>query len=135
MFFRRRLKHLVSWIASLAILLAALAPALSHALQRDVPGGWTEICTVTGAKLVKTVDARADTADAGQPASDDAGLHGLKHCPYCATHSTALGLPPAAGASPLLLSGGAEVPELFLLAPRTLFAWASAQPRAPPLKA
>lgn len=121
---------MVSWIACFAILLSALAPAISHAVQRNAPEGWTEICSVTGAKLV-----RVDGSSSSEPGSDDSQAHVFEHCPYCSVHTEVLGLPPAAAAGVALVSLGSPVPELFLLAPRTLFAWAHAQPRAPPLKA
>lgn len=121
---------MVSWIACFAILLSALAPAISHAVQRDAPAGWTEICSFTGAKLV-----RLDDGGSGKPEPGQSQAHVLEHCPYCALHVDALGLPPAAPAGPELLPLSFHVPELFLLAPHTLHAWASAQPRAPPLQA
>ena len=124
----RRLCELVSWIACFAILLAALAPALSHAVQRDVPAGWIEICSVTGAKLVRIDDGAPSPSESGQQPT-----HADTHCPYCALHVDALGLPPSAPATVNLWALSFHVPELFLLAPRPLFAWASAQPRAPPL--
>ncbi len=83
-----------------------------------------EICSVTGTKLV------ALEVDNGP--SDLPNPHLLKHCPYCSLHSTQLGLPPAPPAIPALLDLQFETPKLFLFAPRTLFAWASAQARAPP---
>lgn len=129
MFLSRHFKAMVSWMACLAILLSALAPAISHAVQRDAPEGWVEICSVTGAKMV-----RVDDASTPKPGTEESQSHVFKHCPYCSVHTDALGLPPAPPASLALMSLDTFVPALFLLAPRTLFAWASAQPRAPPLK-
>jgi hypothetical protein len=124
----RRLRALTSWIACFAILLSALAPTLSHAFRGNVPAGWIEICSATGAKLIK-LDALGKSTDQGS------GDQSMKHCSYCSTHTTVLGLPPAAPAGLILDTLAFHVPELFLAAPRTLFAWASAQPRAPPLNA
>ena len=131
MVFGRRLKALTSWFACFAILLSALGPALSHAVSARAPAVWSEICGVSGARLVEL-----DTAtDAGKSTDEGSGVHALKHCPFCATHAGASGLPPAAPTG-LTLDGLAfHLPELFLAAPRTLFAWVSAQPRAPPLNA
>ncbi|MCZ8076141.1 MAG: DUF2946 domain-containing protein [Paucibacter sp.] len=128
----------VSWVACAAILLSALAPAISHAVvQRDAADVWVEICSVTGAKLVRLDTGSASAVDSQQadspPPHESTPVHTYKHCPYCAIHSDGLGLPPPAMAEPALLSLGHAVPALFLHAPRTLFAWASAQPRAPPL--
>lgn len=117
---------MVSWTACFAILLMALAPTISHAVRGDAPTGWAEICSVTGAKLISLDDTASSQPDSGE-------AQALAHCPYCSLHSSTPGMPPAppAGLAPMPL--GFELPELFLLAPRTLFAWASAQPRAPPL--
>lgn len=131
----RRFKALISWIASFAILLSALGPTLSHAFRADVPAGWIEICSITGAKLVRAyADADVGLDAAGKSSPVDPSAHALKHCPYCASHVTVLGMPPVPMAGLSLNTLGFHVPEFFLTAPRTLFAWASAQPRAPPLK-
>lgn len=118
-------RRLTSWIAVLAILLASLAPALSHALATATGTSWVEICTTQGSKWIQ----------AGEDGSErsPASAHVLDHCPFCSLHAPTLGLPPATllGQLPLQLSH--EVPRAFLFAPRTLHAWLSAQPRAPPL--
>jgi Protein of unknown function (DUF2946) len=119
---------MVSWIACFAILLMALVPAISHAVRPDAPTGWAEICSVTGAKLVPLDDTATSEPGSGEPQ-----VQALEHCPYCSLHSSALGMPPTPPAGLALMTLAFEHPELFWLAPRTLFAWASAQPRAPPL--
>ena len=119
-------RTIVAWIACLALLLASLAPSIAQALQRGGPGTWTEVCTVLGSKLV-AVDGRTDDSAPAVPAK-----HLLQHCPFCSLHVTALGMPPAPLSVPALAPLGFTVPELMLVAPRTLFAWATAQPRAPP---
>ncbi|UXH77568.1 DUF2946 domain-containing protein [Roseateles amylovorans] len=132
----RRLSVFASWIACFAILLTALAPTLSHAFRPDVPAGWIEICSATGAKLIRADDGLGlKTEASGKSDSDSTADHAVKHCPYCSSHATALGLPPAASSGVIALSLGHAVPKLFLTAPRTLFAWAAAQPRGPPLNA
>lgn len=117
--------RLTCWIAALAILLASLAPSLSHALASAANSNWIEVCTTQGAKWVQAGDEGSKQA----PAS----AHVLEHCPYCSLHAPALGLPPAGDRVHLPLRLGDEVPLAFLAAPRTLHAWVSAQPRAPPL--
>jgi hypothetical protein len=140
MFGGRQIKRLACWMACLALLWGALAPVLSHLVQRDVPAGWVEICSVTGAKLVRLDDgagrsgAAADTAAPAEP-TERSRLHVTTHCPYCALHVDALGLPPAAPAAPAMLSPSPPRPEPLRLTPRTPRTWASAQPRAPPLNA
>lgn len=126
---RRRLK-LVSWIACLAMLLSALVPALSHAFV-SADAGWMEICSASGAKFVR-IDGSGEK-QSGSPKSPL--LHATDHCPSCGLHVADMDLPPAPPAelaAPLLPAH--DVPALFLHAPRTLHAWATAQPRAPPLK-
>ncbi|MET0351555.1 MAG: DUF2946 domain-containing protein [Rhizobacter sp.] len=121
----RSTRRLVSWIACLAILVGALAPALSHALQSPDGSTWVEVCSALGARLVQ-VDAADDTSSPA-PAGPL-----LEHCPYCSLHASDLALPPAALPIPVFLTARAGPPERFFSSPRTLFAWAAAQPRAPP---
>lgn len=118
-------RRLTSWIAALAILLASLAPALSHALASATGADWIEICTIQGSKWVQAGEDGSERA----PAS----AHVLEHCPYCSLQTPTLGLPPVTQrvAVPPRLSHA--VPRAFLSAPRTLHAWVRAQPRAPPL--
>jgi hypothetical protein len=119
-------RELASWIAVLAILMAALAPAISHALGTQGVASWTEVCTAQGSKWVQ---GDSDAADGSVPAAE----HALEHCPYCSIHSSTIGIP----AAPLLDLAAADLahatPSAFLAAPHTLHAWLSAQPRAPPL--
>ena len=117
-------RRLHTWIAALAILLAAIAPSLSHALGTAETGSWFEICSSQGSKWI------ADDPD-GSPLAPAAG-HVLEHCPYCSMHAPALGLPPAPGLLPLRIEGHGEFPPTFYAAPHTLHAWVSARPRAPP---
>ena len=105
--------------------MASLAPALSHALASATGANWIEICTTQGAKWIQAGEDGSERA----PASG----HALEHCPYCSLHAPALGLPPATDLAPLPLGLCHEVPLAFLSAPRTLHAWVSALPRAPPL--
>lgn len=118
-------RRLTGWIAALAILLASLAPALSHALASATGTPWIEICTTQGSKWIQ----------AGEDGSErtPGSAHVLDHCPYCSLHAPMLGLPPAEHPSQLPLVLSHETPLAFLSAPRTLHAWVRAQPRAPPL--
>jgi hypothetical protein len=127
----RLLRVVISWIACTAMLMGALAPAISHAALRDVPAGWVEICSVTGAKFVRAVEGGTRS----QEPVESPVSHAMQHCPYCALHAPLTGLPPAQPAGLRLLALGFEQPALFLQSPRPLFAWASAQPRAPPARA
>ena len=120
-----RAHRLALWIASLAILFGTLAPAALQALSA-AGGAWAEVCTASGARWIRV----GDTAPSEKPAG--AG-HVLGHCPLCGLHTPTLGLPPAHESGLPSAAAGFAVPALFLAAPRPLFAWLSAQPRAPPV--
>jgi len=117
--------RLTSWIAVLAILLASLAPSLSQAFASGTGSNWVEVCTTQGSKWITPGDDGTKRAPAA--------AHVLDHCPYCSVHAPTLGLPPVVSLTRLPLQLAHEVPRAFLAAPRTLHAWVTAQPRAPPL--
>ncbi len=124
---RKHLRRFVG-LALTAMLSLSLLPAVAHALNLAQGDNMalSEICTPQGTQWVG-LD--------GQPVSDDTPMTGVEHlddCPYCARASSAAGLPPALPVLLLAPSAGTSAPPLFFRAPRTLFAWASAQPRAPP---
>ncbi len=116
-----------SWIACFAILMASLAPSISHAVAaaHGTPNAWMEVCTVAGSKMVM-VDVE-QTA----PATNEQSVH-FEHCPFCLSHAGTVGLPPAADFVMPVVSGDHVLPSLFYQSSRPLFAWAVAQPRAPP---
>lgn len=117
------------WIACFTILLASLAPSISHAVAAATgdSNSWIEICTVAGNKLVNV-----DTSHNHQtPAPADKATH-LEHCPFCLNHAVSTVLPPEADFVVPVIEGSHVLPSLFYQASRPLFAWAAAQPRAPP---
>lgn len=120
-------------IASLAILMAALAPSVSHALVAFGGDGsfWAEVCSAAGIKLVK-VDANKSEA-----AHDNKEHHkaasAFEHCPFCSNHAGMAGLPPPSVDVLPIASGSLPHPPLFYQSPRPLFVWANAQSRAPPV--
>lgn len=119
----RRLFRQATWLAICAMLGLALAPTVSHALAASGPGSpWAEICSVAGGKVV-VADAAGSQADAG--------AH-LGHCPLCGQIGSAPVLPSAEFAPGRIDGAHQHRPALFFHAPRPLFAWAAAQPRAPP---
>lgn len=124
----KSMHRMTAWIAFCAILLASLAPSISHvvAAAKGTPNGWMEICTVTGAKLVQIDDGKSHT-----PSSGDKNLH-FEHCPFCLNHAVAAGMPPGDFVLPVV-AGTSVVPLLFYQASYPLFAWTTAQPRAPPV--
>jgi hypothetical protein len=124
----RTMRRFTAWIASFAILLAALAPSISQAMTAasHMSNEWAEVCTVSGAKLMKV----------GDSSPSKSGTHKMshfEHCPFCLSHAVALGLPPDTDMKLPLAAGTHILPTLFYQAQRPLFAWAAAQPRAPPV--
>lgn len=114
-----------TWLALIAVLALAFAPTVSRALAfANGEAAWAEVCTPLGMKLqsVAAAGEEAPAADLGQ----------VEHCGFCGFSAGAAPLPvlPTQG---LVLAAAVQArPSLFLQAPRTLFAWLSAQPRAPP---
>ena len=119
-------RALTSWVATLAFLMAALAPSISHALGKNGTL-LVDVCSSVGAKWVPPVGNSTDQV----PAQGD--LHSVEPCPYCSLHASFLAAPP----TPVVLvrecSHYALLPNGNPVPPRTLYAWSSAQPRAPPL--
>jgi len=115
------------WIACFAILLNALVPTISHALnalQSHSPQ--IEICTTDGVKYIN--------ADGSSPAKSplDSTLHHLEHCPYCVGDAATPPLPTTFATPVPAPSGMALLPALFYLSPAPLFSWSQSHPRAPP---
>ncbi len=79
-----------------------------------------------GAKWIQPDAASTDQA----PASGDA--HPFEHCPFCSLHANAVAIPVAPLAPVPASALPHPLPAAFLAAPRTLYAWLSAQSRAPP---
>lgn len=126
-----------AWLALIAMLAGALLPTVSHALASARGEAWTAVCTAYGVRWV-AADASGDAVSAATTA-DPRSLPGTAapsdHCPYCAHASHSPALPPASHDALRLAANASPMPALFLHAPRTLFAWRGAQPRAPPLHA
>ena len=128
--FSRLTRRITAAFACLAILMAALAPSISHALSD--PGKsrslWAEICSSAGLKMVKLdLGPTSPTPPAhGEPAS------AFDHCPFCQTHGGMPALPPSVTLILPAYQGNFPFPSLFYQAPRPLFTWASPQSHAPP---
>ena len=121
----------ITWIAALAVLAMALAPAISQWLlaQRSPGLAWVAVCASTGTRWV-AVDESA--RDSQHPAS---GQHDQSHCPACHLQANGLGLPPQPLNIQVLPAEPEGLPFLFLHAPRTLAAWSPSIARAPPAAA
>lgn len=131
--FSRLNRSVTSWFATLAILVAALAPAVGHALAALSDGElrWVEVCTVAGVKQVSvtTVDA------SGEPPIDGEQIFVTEHCPYCSTHSGSFALAATAVVGFSVHVDPQPFPSAYLHGPRPLFAWTVPSPRAPPAHA
>ncbi|MDC8757192.1 DUF2946 domain-containing protein [Janthinobacterium fluminis] len=122
-------RRFTAWIACFAILLAALAPSISHAIAADdSSSAWIEICSIAGTRFVQ---ADSDDGQPLSPASIEQSLH-FDHCPFCSAHGGAPGLPSSPMVTLPVLAGKPVLPPLYYQASRPLFVWASAQSRAPP---
>ncbi len=131
----RLIVNRLAWIVSFAILCNALLPLLSHVVLPRDAAVWAEVCTVTGAKFVRMdVSPSGNLAPVSAPDKDDMASM-MERCSYCAIHAAVPALPPAPLNWRLHESLSFALPRLFYLAPRPLFAWASALARAPPVVA
>lgn len=122
---KRRTLHI--WIAFLAILFSAFAPAIGSAAMASAT---MEVCTSDGIKLIQVAanDGNGDDASG-------AAHHAMQHCAFCTTHAGTQ-LPPVPPAGMLALEiGRSPYPSLFYRAPQPLHAWSAANPRAPPFLA
>jgi Protein of unknown function (DUF2946) len=120
----RKRSKLISWIATLAILMSALAPTISHALSlsKASKGFVAEICTTSGIKLAQAIDE-----DSSPSPSAAEG-----HCPYCVV--SPLYLLPNATAIEFHAPGCYTKQSLFSYeSPRLLFSWLSLPSRSPPI--
>jgi hypothetical protein len=122
-----------AWIACLAILFNAFVPLVSHALSLSSPASAPmrmEVCTAMGIEMLPmAAPDQPDKSASGKQAGD------MTHCGYCAIHGAALGLPPPIAIAFAVPRGRDVFPPLYYLAPRPLFPWSLAQPRAPPVLA
>lgn len=100
----------------LAVLFAALAPTVSHALAASTASVLAEMCSVDGP---------------GKKAPTNT-MHGMEHCPYCATPSGSPALEPPALTGFAVIGGHDSYPSLFYTAPQPLHTWSAAKPRGPP---
>jgi hypothetical protein len=131
-----KIKRLHVWLACLAILMNVLAPSISYAISQarhsqstHLPASSMEICSMDDAHSVMAAD---DQPQAPADSPDNPHAHASSHCPFCASHGGNVALPSSAMPALFASAGSAILPVLFYHAPRPLFAWATANPRAPP---
>ena len=117
--------RLIHWIAALAIVMSALAPAVSQAvsLAKYGQGFAMEICAADGTKSQINVQSE-----------DQADLAEAQPCPYCIAHTA---ITPAFNTNltfqaPQTL---ALLPQLFYQSPKPLAVWVTPPSAAPPTQA
>ena len=124
------MRKIMAWMACIAILLATLAPAISHAIAPQ--GGsvpvWSEICTAGGLVAVDAAHLAPD--DSSSPEQQNPHFD---KCPYCRLQADVPGLPPSAATPTFAIEDGDFHPFLFYQSPSPSFAWTSGYPRAPPV--
>lgn len=104
------------------LVLAVLAPSVSRILRHLSPDAMfaDAVCSAT------MPAGKSDAA--GDPAS-------MLDCPLCLAQAQPMLPTTPADLDAVLIALGVALPLLLLRAPSRLFAWATAQPRAPPLRA
>lgn len=120
----RLFKSLATWAAFVAVVLAAMAPTVSHALASRGDARWVEVCAAEGSRWVQ----------GGGPGESQApaGAHALDHCGYCTLHTQEPVLPTVGHEARPIAAAACALPIALLRAGSSARAWASAQPRAPP---
>lgn len=119
------IKHrkLVHWIAALAILLGALAPAVSQALSlaSNGQGFVVEICATNGTKMAQVI---------GDDEPSSSAVMG-SHCPYCVVQP--IYLLPSIGAFEFVAPLSYTAQSQFAYqTPQIPSAWVKLPSRAPP---
>lgn len=115
------------WIAMSAVLLNALAPAISHAMAKGEgnPAAF-ELCRADKSKPLPA--AFLAMGDEGEKKGMSMG----EDCGYCVTHAGSFGLPPSLVSGLPFAAQSQLHPFLFYRAPQPLAAWSASRPRGPP---
>jgi hypothetical protein len=130
----RRNRQLISWLACMAIVLNALAPAVSHAMAK-IQGDsapWEQICSVSGIKFVPMAFGPSTSTQQADQKGDNTQPMSMQHFPYCLVHAGSIAVLTEYGFDLYQADLSYSLPELFYQSPRPLFVWAASSPRAPP---
>lgn len=114
----------LAWVAIMAILMLALAPAISSVLRGANYAAWVNVC--------RTPSLAVATATQGSHGTPDDLGHPTAHCPYCALHADALPPAPRTLDIPRDVLPAFMEPQAFLQAPSVGHVWRHAPSRAPP---
>lgn len=120
-----RWQRQVAWLTLCAVFLAAVAPAVTHAISRVSTLAYAELCSTATPRRIAP-DERSTPAPADE-------RPGSAHCPFCRLHSYAPALPApgVALAIPIAFDIRPPLAEARLELPTGLL-WSSARSRAPP---
>lgn len=125
MLMSRFTRRFAAWLAMLAMLMGAFAPAVAQAVVASQGGeGWVQVCSASGMVWVKA-DGLEDPA-AGKPMADAS-----RHCPWCSLQGAA-GLPPLISSTSFALSMPAGLPQARFQSAIPAPPWPAALSRAPP---
>jgi hypothetical protein len=117
--------RLIHWIAALAIVMSALAPAASQAVSvaKGGHGFAMEICAVDGSQMQINIQTEGQSGQTDQAQS----------CPYCLTYSSFI---PAFNTNLTFEAPQSFtfLPQLFYQSPKLLNAWVIPPSAAPPVQ-
>lgn len=124
---------IATWLACLAIMMAALAPFISFTISHILSNARGEVCTT--APALSSVDLFAQGGKFKKTSLPSPLEHcaSFGKCPFCAHHVVSLEPVAQFALSVPTILGGLLLPKLFYLAPDTPFVWAPSLARAPPL--
>lgn len=118
-------RRFAAWLAMLAMLLGALAPAVAQAVVASQGGpGWVQVCSASGMVWVRA-DGLEDPA-AGKPMADAS-----RHCPWCSLQGAA-GLPPERVPTGFAAVATVLSPQATFQSATPTTHWPAAPSRAPP---
>jgi hypothetical protein len=126
---RSALRVFYLWTAVFAVLVGALAPAITQAMPGGADSNGLFVCSRAGSTSVAS-DAASPSGRKNPPDL----AHPYEHCPYCTAHAAGLGMPPAAFEPPALPLAHA-VHWRYSAATPTLAFWSDALSRGPPTHA
>lgn len=130
--FTRATHRFAAWLAMLAMVLGALAPAVAQAVVAAKGGpDWMQVCSASGMVWVQTDALEHDREAAAAGDTGKAVADAARHCPLFNLHGAA-GLPPAPWAQAHVLASRAEPPQAPIRSATPATPWPTALSRAPP---